>query len=222
LAAPGLGSARVADFSDIRRRTVASYDRAIKEGRDEHERVLWHDPARQYYRFQEIVSFLPDLERTQLSVLDVGCGNGEFLKFLNFHGFRGSYAGIDVHDGMIAEASRRFPDVSFRCMDPLEVVVEAADIVVMSGIFNVDCGQTTDYVFSVLSALFATTRDRLVFNAISTLVNRRDSEHFYLDPSDAIAMAGRLSHRFEIRHGFVPYNFTMCIHRDTEWESVAW
>jgi SAM-dependent methyltransferase len=209
------------DFTDVNRKTLEAYDAAIAKGRNEHERVLWHDPARQYYRFQEIVAFIPDLDRPNLSILDVGAGNGEFIKFLNANGFRGLYRGIDLHAGMIAEATRRFPGISFERKDILTNPIQPVDIVVMSGIFNVDCGQTNEYVRSVVSAAYAVARERVIFNAISTYVNRRDHGHFYLDPAQAVDMAARLGDRFAIRHGFLPYNYTVCLYRGDEWQSLA-
>lgn len=210
------------DYSVIHRRVEAAYDAAIRDGRNEHERVLWHDPARQYYRFEEIAAFIADIENPRLSILDIGCGNAEFLRYLNFKGFRGHYAGIDLHAGMIDEAKRRFPDADVSRKDTLSDQLPGTDVVVMSGIFNVNCGQTVEYVRAVIAAAFAATSDRVIFNAISTHVTRRDSEHFYLDPADAIAIAAGLSGRFALRHGFLPFNYTVCIHKSAQWDSLPW
>lgn len=210
------------DFSKIDQRSREIYDAAIASGGNEHERVLWHDAARQYYRFKEIAEFIPDIARPQLSVLDVGCGNGEFLKYLNFCGFRGLYAGIDSHTGMVEEAARRFSGVSFARKDILNDRIEAADIVVMSGIFNVDCGQSVDYVRAVVTAAFKIARELVIFNAISSHVSRRDEGHFYLDPADAVGIAAGLSGRFALRHGFVPYNYTAAVHKAPGWDSLPW
>ena len=210
------------DFSKIDQRSQEVYSAAIASGANEHERVLWHDAARQYYRFKEIAEFIPDIARPQLSVLDVGCGNGEFLKYLNFCGFRGAYSGIDSHAGMVEEVARRFPGVSVSRKDILNDKIDAADVVVMSGIFNVDCGQSADYVRAVVTAAFGIARDLVIFNAISTHVSRRDEGHFYLDPADAISIAGGLSGRFALRHGFVPYNYTVAVYKVAGWDSLPW
>ena len=42
----------------------------------------------------------------EASVLDLGCGYGDFLRFLRADGFRGSFIGYDVSAEMIAEAAR--------------------------------------------------------------------------------------------------------------------
>jgi demethylmenaquinone methyltransferase/2-methoxy-6-polyprenyl-1,4-benzoquinol methylase len=48
-------------------------------------------------------------------ILDVGCGTGVLVPYiLPFIGRNGSYTGMDVSDGMIAEANRKFSDPRIR------------------------------------------------------------------------------------------------------------
>ena len=208
------------DFAKVNERIEKLYDHAVKNGQNEFQRVLMYDPARTYLRFHELSRFLGDIERLNLKILDVGCGNGEFVKYLNFHGFRGSYQGIDLNANLISEATQRFPGVRFECKNILADPTDSSDAVVMSGIFNADCGQTVQYIEAVVAAAFSMAREKVIFNAITTYVTYRTAEMFYLDPADAIAIAARLSGRFEIRHGFLPYNYTVCIHRSDHWHSM--
>ena len=200
-------------FSDINRNIVKIYDDAVAKGSNEHERVCWYNPTRQYDRFEELCVLIGDVTRPNLRILDVGCGNAEFLKMLNSRGFCGSYHGIDLHAGLIAEAKQRFPEAKLEQRDLLTDPPDPVDIAVMSGIFNVEVGQSLDYVNTVISAAFSIVREKVIFNAISTYVNRRDASMYYFDPADAIALAAKLSRRFELRHGFLPFNYTVCIHR---------
>jgi SAM-dependent methyltransferase len=147
-----------------------------------------------------------------VEILDVGCGNGELLKCLAMHGFRGKYRGIDIHAGQIDEARGRFPGVDFSVCNILEDKIAQADIVMMSGLFNVDCGQDMEFVQRFIGSCCALARERFVFNAITSYVSRRDFGMFYVAPEAAIGIAARRSQRFELRHGFLPFNFTMCIH----------
>lgn len=197
---------------DIIARSNAAYNKARDEGRTPHDRVLWGDPVRQYHRFVELIRLAGAIDAPGIELLDVGCGNGELLQCLSFHGFRGSYRGVDIHPGQIEEARSRFPGVDFRVCNILEEEIDKADIVMMSGLFNVDCGQDLEFIDEFVARCAALARDRFVFNAITTYVSHRDAGTFYLAPEAAIGIAARLSPKFELRHGFLPFNYTLCIH----------
>ncbi|MCW2249525.1 SAM-dependent methyltransferase [Azospirillum fermentarium] len=190
------------------------YNNAIDQGKSPFERILCGEPARQYHRFNEIVALIGDLQRSDVSVLDFGCGNGEFYKFLNFMGFRGAYQGVDINARLIEEAKKRFPQGNFSNtnIDDLDCV---ADITVMSGIFNVNVGQNIDYVRNIIEKISKSNTSKIViFNAISSYVNFKEEKMFYISPEDAIGIAASISPKFEIRHGFVPFNYTVAIHLD--------
>jgi len=197
--------------ADIIARSNAAYDQARAIGATPHERVLWGDPARQYFRFDELLRLAGAIDAANLEVLDVGCGNGELLQYLDGKGFRGKYRGIDIHAGQIAEARSRFPAGDFHVGDIFSNIA-AADIVMMSGVFNVDCGQDMDFIERFVGRCVTLARERFVFNAITSYVSRRDRGTFYLAPEAAIGIAAKLSPRFELRHGFLPFNYTLCIH----------
>jgi SAM-dependent methyltransferase len=61
------------------------------------------------------------LMRNQTSLLDFGCGTGEFLRSMNRHGFRGTMEGWDVSSEMLREAARRWQGSNLpalHCIDP--------------------------------------------------------------------------------------------------------
>lgn len=52
---------------------------------------------------------LPHLPDPCHSVLDVGCGEGRFARFLAAHGFSGRYLGVDFSEALLASASASMP-----------------------------------------------------------------------------------------------------------------
>lgn len=72
-------------------------------------------------------------------VLDVGCGNGRFLRFLRNHDVTVSnYLGIDTSASLLAEARNAFPDDDFieQDIDKTLGVRDAFDLVVAFGLFH--------------------------------------------------------------------------------------
>jgi SAM-dependent methyltransferase len=190
------------------------------------ERVLCNDIQRQFFRFAEIATLIGDLHRPNLSICDIGCGNGEFLLYLNQRGFTGKYTGCDIHEGLIKEAKVRFPNENFEVLDIFKNEIQKHDIIVISGVFNLDYTRGEDpkkmlaFIrdFLLRSALFA--NEKIIFNAISSYVGFQQKEFFYFDPKAAIEIASEISSKFELRHGFLPYNYTFSINIENgKWNS---
>lgn len=55
-------------------------------------------------KLQNGVIQLADSIPREVSILDLGCGNGQFLKHLVRHGFYGKYIGMDFSAGLLAKA----------------------------------------------------------------------------------------------------------------------
>ena len=92
---------------------------------------------------------------------------------------------------------------------------------VLSGAFNFNVGQDHDWLFAFVHRMAKAARRRVIFNAVSTYVNFREDSMFYVDPAALIGyVAGRISRRFELRHHFIPCNFTFCIHTEEDWHSL--
>lgn len=185
-----------------------------------HARVMWDDPEKQNYRFCELLEFVDLSAECSASILDVGCGNGELYRYLVERGFCGQYRGIDINDALLEEAKARFPQGSFAHVDAAPA--EPSDYVLMSGLFNANAGQDEQWVYDLLDRYFALCTKALLFNAISGYVSRRDSHLFYLPLKSVVDFVARhLSPVFEIRHGFLPFNYTVCVRKRPHWRSTS-
>lgn len=49
-----------------------------------------------------------DMLPQDINILDLGCGNGQFMKYLQSHGFSGRYTGIDASASLLRDAGRLF------------------------------------------------------------------------------------------------------------------
>jgi SAM-dependent methyltransferase len=174
-------------------------------------RAGYDNIARQYRRFAEIKSFMGDLGG---SVLDVGCGNAEFLFFLQATGFAGSYTGIDVSPQLLGEGKLRFPDASFLEGDFLKFEKPECDYVVACGIFNYDYGQDLDLIKAIILRMHKLSRRKAIFNGVRLQNTRKDPGTFYIDQWELCAwLEGQTNCKLEVRSNFVECNFTVSISR---------
>ncbi|GFK94847.1 hypothetical protein NNJEOMEG_02695 [Fundidesulfovibrio magnetotacticus] len=199
-------------------RSNVLFDKSFTGGGPRHSRVQWDDANRQYLRFAEIYRSIPS---HQCSILDIGCGNGEFLLFLNYMGFTGSYTGVDIHEPLLQEARATYPGYEFLHRDMLTQHIEQHDIVIMSGVFNLNIGQDMDFVKSFISKMYDLCKFKTIFNAISTHVNLQEETMYYIDPAEIMNFAIQtLSPKVELRHGYLPFNFTVAIEKSPVWCSL--
>lgn len=206
--------------NDITARQIDIYNKVADKHGISSRAVLLDDPQSQYLRFSELIKSL-DFNDSGKTLLDVGCGNGELYKCLNFMGYRGRYIGYDINEKLLDQARRRFSDIDVRCKDIMsEELEQRFDYVVLSGLFNVNVGQSTSWVYDFLKKMFALCDGIMVFNMISTHVTFRDEGMFYMNPAEVLSFCiENLSKRTTLAHHNLPYNYTVTVFKNDLWKS---
>lgn len=152
--------------------------------------VDWKDEASHHLRHVQFLRLLGG--DSEASVLDLGCGYGDFLPFLRAEGHRGPYVGYDVAPGMIDRAL-----ATHRGVDRCEFHVGAdprapCDYAVASGVLNVRRGADEAawvvHVRDVMEALARLGRRGFGFNVLSTSSDpdRRCADLYYADPIETL------------------------------------
>lgn len=210
------------NHNEILASQIKAYDHAVDAFGVTSKAVMWDDPQTQYFRFAELIRCV-DLNDDKKKLLDVGCGNGEFFKFLNLMGYRGTYTGYDINKKLLAQAEKRFASINVKNVNILsnEPSDKEFDYVTLSGVFNMNTGQTPAYVYEFLTRMFSMCNIAIAFNLISTHVTFRDERMFYLDPAETLAFCiANLSKRTSLYHGNLPYNYTVIVYKNESWSSV--
>ena len=181
---------------------------------------MWADPQTQYIRFNEIIKYISLDENS--SVLDIGCGNGELYKFLNFSGFKGSYTGFDINDSLLNQAKQRYKNIDVQNVDILNHTIDKKyDYVIVSGMFSSNYGQDMLWMYDMIKAMYNLTDKKVIINTISSYVNFQDEDIFYTDPTKLLDFTIKnLSPHVIIEHGAIPYNFTIVIDKSKQWQSI--
>lgn len=132
--------------------------------------------------------FLRLIAGRDASVIDLGCGFGDFLRFLRAAGHHGSFIGYDVVPDMIEKARELHGEGSDRQWHVSAVPTKAADYAIASGIFNVK-GDIPDedwrtYVHDTIDVLARASRLGFAFNVLSQSSDpgRRRHDLHYADP----------------------------------------
>ncbi|KKQ75748.1 MAG: Methyltransferase family protein [Candidatus Woesebacteria bacterium GW2011_GWB1_38_5b] len=208
-------------YNLIKQKSNKIYDQAADKYKISNQAVFWNDQQTQYYRFYELIKDL-ELNSSETTIIDVGCGNGELYKFLNFIGFRGIYTGYDINDKLLKQAKKRFGDVEFRNTDILSSKNNKKyDYVLMSGVFNLNAGQDMNFIHDFIKSMFRLCKKATIFNAISTHVNFKNPKLFYINPSSLLDFCiENITPRITLMHHNLPYNFTVTLHQESAWSST--
>lgn len=155
------------------------------------------------------------------TILDLGCGYGDFLSFLRQSGFRGRYIGYDVAPEMIAAARRLHGESESIAWRVGSYPTDRADFAVASGIFNLK-GETTNerwkaYVLETIDVLASCGRRGFGFNILSLCSDpeKRRPDLYYADPVEMLDYClKRFGRSVALLQDYGQYDFTVIVRRD--------
>lgn len=154
-------------------------------------------------------------------LLDVGCGFGDLLAWLNSRGVEPRYTGVDICRPMIERCRKRFAGTGarFRIGDALSFVTdEPYDYIVASGIFGYGTKDTRKRVQPTLERLFDLARIGMAVNFLSRCAPSRSPGRLYLHPADVLQFALKLTPAVRLDHTYMPNDFTLCLYRTPPWQ----
>ena len=204
-------------FEEISIKMIERYsDRFYKLGKDV-KTLGWGSIEQQEYRFSQ--TLLNGIEFNEKSILDIGCGFGDYLHFLmrNFNQkeILGSYSGYDINPDLIQEAKKNVPgglEVNFEVVDILKnkSTVPIANIGVMLGVLNFNLKDQADnlaYSKQVIANAFSHIDETLIVDFLSTNLTSdypKEDFVFYHDPQEILEFALTLTDNVKLVHDYLP------------------
>jgi len=160
-------------------------------------------------------SFVRDNVLDGCSILDVGCGAGDFYYHLLRRNSDVMYTGTDISENMINTCRSRFPGQTFMHMDINDMAEsESYDYVVSFGIHNIKIDSGWDI-------LKAYTRRQFELCAkaahMSILTDRYDKFAQHIQSWNAetvLAMALEITPYVVLRHDYLPNDFSVTLYRE--------
>ncbi len=189
---------QVRDYWDQRARSAADDCSRIESGR-----------KGQRLRFE---AFLRAHDLKGRSILDVGCGVGDFFARLRENGVAAEYCGIDLSSEMIGRARERFPEGRFE-IGEAGTVGRRFDYTVAFAIHNVKVEHGRDILERSLRQQYDACD---VAAHISLLTDRYQGFDPHIQAwraEDILTLALSITPYVMLRHDYLPNDFSVTLYR---------
>lgn len=193
-------------------------DRLTQHGPDDPQALSYNSRTTQELRFAQFLKVIP--KDTPVSVLDVGCGLGDFSGYLDRQGYAAvAYTGLDVVPEMIAGARKKYPGKTFLQDDILTAVLPAYDYVVSSGALNIiftTAEEQARHIEQAVMQMWAMARRGLAFNLLNIHSKNdfvQDALFFYSNPAAVLAFCQKLASRARLFDSYLDYDFTIVMEK---------
>jgi len=103
------------------------------------------------------------------SVLDVGCGFGDFKAWMAGQGRGVDFTGIDLSPDLIGVAQQQHPDARLLCGELFDFHFESGsfDWVILSGALNEQLHDDSAYAFRVIKRMYSLCQKGVAFNMLN-------------------------------------------------------
>lgn len=200
---------------------IRAYQDRLREFGPSAQAVQYSDAESQFARFAVLAGIDPDM----VSVLDVGCGLCDFQRFLRARGSRARYLGVDIVPEFVTLSQQALADdpaADAQLVDVAdEALPEGSDYAVLSGVFNNAMDDNWGFMTRTLRRMWDAAARGIAFNAMSTHVDYRDPELWYVDPMEVLTfckseLGGHpvLRHDYITRPGGFPFEFAVYVYRE--------
>ena len=209
-------------MNDLLAPIASYYTDKLRQFGDEPRGVDWNGPEGQAHRFAQLCQLLtPD---SPFSIIDVGCGYGALLDFLEDR-FKErmsacEYVGLDISDAMLEAAARRHANRPYARFVHGTQAPTRADFVVASGIFNVRLTSTDEawrtYIRDTLATMDASSTKGFAFNCLTSYSDRdrMRPDLYYADPCELFDFCKRtFSRNVALLHDYGLYEFTILVRK---------
>lgn len=179
-----------------------------RHGRDI-KTVGWGSEQSQRLRFEVLLRGLDPKGKT---ILDVGCGLGDLIPFLEQQtGGEFNYIGIDIAEKLIGDACETYGNDrrEFYVGDIFSVDLRQVDIAVLSGALSFKMPGIEEYAHETVKRMFELSREAACLNFLTKYVDFELEKNQHYQPELIFSNAMRISRRVNLFHDYPLYEFTV-------------
>ena len=175
-----------------------------------HKTVGWGSKKDQLLRFDILCR---GLELKGKSILDVGCGLGDLVPYLEMHyGSEFEYLGLDIADSLINQARYMYKknNVNFICSEMTEFSTnENFDIVISSGALSFKVNDNVTFAQKMITRFFEISNEVLAVNFLTSYVDYMEDKNFHYSPEKMFSFSRSLTKRVVLYHDYPLWEFTL-------------
>ena len=164
------------------------YTPLVKKYGNDHRAIGWKSKYSQQIRF---TTFCDNYNFSKKSVLDVGCGVGDFYHYLKALKKDVSYIGIDSCELMVKAAKKAYPSGQFytKWLEEYQPKIRF-DSVVASGVFALRVADQKNYFLRQLQCAYSLASEILMVNILTTETPKKEQFDcfYYYDPVDLLLL----------------------------------
>lgn len=156
------------------------------------------------------------------SILDLGCGFGDFYKYLKEKGLKVDYTGYDICPEFVKIAQAKFPEATFEVRDIQEDgIPRKFDYIVSSQTFNNKLlNEENDILIKdIIRRCFEASNIGVAIDMTTDYVDFKKEHLYYYSPEDIFRFCKSLTKRVTLRHDSPLFEFTIYLYQDFQgWE----
>lgn len=192
---------------------LSFYNFHLQKFGDRPEALRW-TPQGQLKRYRMLADIATPEELNDSTVLDYGCGTGDFYRFLKRRGITVKYTGVDINENFIRLAGNKYPECSFKVMNADEDELEGFyDYIFICGVFNLNVPGVDLDMRNTLVKLFRQCNRGLALSALSSHTPVKDPELHFTSPEDMLKFAiENLSPAVALRHDRIQSDFMLYVY----------
>lgn len=168
--------------------------------------VGWSSKDKQHLIFERIqdnLSGIPGINRT---ILDVGCGIGDFSEYVKDL----KYTGIDINTEYLLQAKIRHGEKAFTKADILDYK-KRHDCLVACGTFNLKQQNQMKYLQKILSHMYSIANTAIIVTLTSKFCTQKVDDIYYYDPGVILNLCLDNGWRTRIDHSYRYDDFMVVI-----------
>jgi len=150
-------------------------------------------------------------------ILEIGCGLGDFYKYLIQHQRDCSYQGYDIVPEYVKECRHLYPEAEFEHRNVfIEGIDGTYDTIVMSQVLNNRYRKSDNMqvMNRALELAYKHTRISVSVDMISSYVEFQNPELYYYSPEEIFRIAKSIASRVLLRHDYRAFEFCIQLFHD--------
>lgn len=182
-------------------------------GVDDPKTIASGPRERHWMRFQSLIE-IGDIQHSK--ILDLGCGTGDLVCFLEEMGIEVDYTGYDINPYLVEEARKRYPDRRFEVKDIQQEEFPQFDYVLGQAVFNYRLSGVDNFelVQDILKRCHVHAAKGVAFDFISTYADFHPDYAYPYSPEAVFSYAKTLTKRVTLRHDQPLFEFVIYLYPD--------